>query len=96
MVSNGASYPSTWKYWTELKKSADKFKLLFIPTVGPGYDENRQQSKQMASTRRHRTNGKYYGVAWRAAMGIGAEFITIHSFNDWQSGTQIEEAIPKR
>lgn len=94
MVSNGATYASTWKQWSELKKSADKFKLLFIPTVGPGYDENRKQSKT-AGTRRHRTNGKYYGVGWRAAMAIGAQFINIASYNDWQTGTQIEEAIPK-
>lgn len=94
IVSNGATYASTWKYWSELKKSAEKFKLLFIPTVGPGYDENSKQ-KKVASTRRHRTNGQYYGFAWRAAMSIRAEFINIASYNDWLSGTQIEEAIPK-
>lgn len=94
MVSNGATYASTWKYWSELKKSADKFKLLFIPTVGPGYDDNSRQSN-IARTRRHRTNGQYYGVAWRAAMRIRAQFINIASYNDWLSGTQIEEAISK-
>lgn len=95
IVSNGATYPSTWKYWTDLKKSADKFKLLFIPTIGPGYDENNKQSKMYSGTRRHRTNGKYYGVAWRAAINVGAQFINVASYNDWQTGTQIEEAIPK-
>lgn len=94
MVSNGATYGGTWKYWSELKKSANKLKLVFIPTVGPGYDENSKQPK-IASTRRHRTNGQYYGVAWRTAMAIGAEFISIASYNDWLAGTQIEEAIPK-
>lgn len=95
MVSNGATYASTWKYWTDLKKSADKFKLLFIPTVGPGYDENTKKQSKMVSLRRHRTNGKYYGVAWRAAMAIGAQFVNIYSFNDYNTGTQIEESIPK-
>lgn len=94
MVSNGATYASTWKYWSDLKKSADKFKLLFIPTVGPGYDENSKVPK-IASTRRHRTNGQYYGVAWRASIAIAAEFISIASYNDWLAGNQIEEAIPK-
>lgn len=28
-------------------------------------------------------------------MHIGAEFISLHSFNDWRAGTQIEEAIPR-
>lgn len=91
-MSNGANYASTWKYWSTLKKSADKFKLVFIPAVGPGYNENRKQPKA-GSTRRHRTNGQYFGVAWRAAIAIGAEFINIASYNDWLSGTQIEEAI---
>lgn len=94
MVSNGATYAGTWKYWSDLKKSADKFKLLFIPTVGPGYDEN-NKLPAIASMRRHRTNGQYYGVAWRAAIAIRAEFIAIASYNDWHAGTQIEEAIPK-
>lgn len=94
LTSNGASYASTWKYWADLKKSADKFKLLFIPTVGPGYDENGKLPKTLY-TRRHRTNGQYYGVAWRAAIAIGAEFINIASYNDWCAGTQIEEAIPR-
>lgn len=94
MVSNGATYASTWKYWSDLKKTADKFKLIFVPTVGPGYDEN-SKVPIVASTRRHRTNGQYYGVAWRAAIAIGAEIITVASYNDWLAGTQIEEAIPK-
>lgn len=94
MVSNGATFASTWKYWPELQKTANKFRLLFIPTIGPGYDEKSIKSK-IASTRRHRTNGQYYGVAWRAAISIGAEFVNIASYNDWHAGTQIEEAIPK-
>lgn len=93
-VSNGATYASSWKYWKELKKTADKLKLVFIPTVGPGYNENRKQPKTK-NIRRHRTNGQYYGVAWRSAIMIGAEFINIHSYNDWISGTQIEESISK-
>ncbi|XP_031640894.1 glycoprotein endo-alpha-1,2-mannosidase [Contarinia nasturtii] len=91
-VSNGATYASTWKYWSELKKTAEKFHLIFLPTVGPGYDEKQPKT---VSRRRHRTNGQYYGVGWRTAIAIGAEFINIASYNDWLSGTQIEEAIPR-
>lgn len=94
LVSNGATYASTWKYWSDLKKTADKFHLVFICTVGPGYDENSKRPK-IASRRRHRTNGQYYGVAWRSAIAIGAQFINIASYNDWATGTQIEEAIPR-
>lgn len=96
MPSNGATYVSTWKHWADLKKTADKFRLVFIPTVGPGFDDNSKQLKINSNAKfKHRINGQYYNVAWRAALKIGAEFIGINSFNDWQCGTQIEEAIPK-
>lgn len=62
--------------------------------MGPGYNENKKQPKT-GSTRHHRTNGHYYGVAWRSAMTIQAQFVTIASYNDWPSGTQIEEAISR-
>lgn len=34
---NGFSYGSTWKNWKDLNKFAVQNKLLFIPSVGPGY-----------------------------------------------------------
>lgn len=94
MPSNGATYASTWKYWADLKHTADKYRLVFIPTVGPGYDDMTKTSK-IGGSKRHRTNGQYYNVACRRAMHIGAEFISINSFNDWRAGTQIEEAKPR-
>lgn len=93
LASNGATFTSTWKNWDQLKKTADKYKLLFIPTVGPGYNEKMKEPK-FGGMRRHRSNGQYYGVAWRTAFAIGSQFISISSYNDWSSGTQIEEAIP--
>lgn len=94
LVSNGAKYTSTWKNWSSLKKIADKYKLLFIPTVGPGYDE-RKKEPPIGGYRRHRSNGQYYGVAWRTAMALNGQFISIGSYNDWPAGTQIEEAISR-
>ncbi|XP_037033543.1 glycoprotein endo-alpha-1,2-mannosidase-like protein [Bradysia coprophila] len=93
LASNGATFTSTWKNWEQLKKTADKYNLLFIPTVGPGYNEKMKEPK-FGGLRRHRSNGQYYGVAWRTAFAISAQFISISSYNDWPSGTQIEEAIP--
>ena len=34
---NGFSYGSSWKNWKDLNKFAKTNKLLFIPSVGPGY-----------------------------------------------------------
>lgn len=44
--------------------------------------------------KRHRTNGQYFGFAWRTAISMQTPIINVFSFNDWTSGTQIEEAIP--
>jgi hypothetical protein len=35
-ASNGANYFSTWKNWEKLKKFAEMYNLIFVPTVGPG------------------------------------------------------------
>ena len=32
---------------------------------------------------------------WKAALNIGAEIVSITSFNEWHEGTQIEAAIQK-
>lgn len=67
--SNGASYTSTWKNWHHIAHFAEQYKMLFIPTVGPGYEEriwkNRRGQKLKHKTCRHRSNGNYYGVAFR-------------------------------
>lgn len=34
---NGFSYGSSWKNWKDLGKFADQNKLLFIPSLAPGY-----------------------------------------------------------
>lgn len=63
--------------------------------MGPGYNENQKKQPKTGGLRRHRTNGQYYGVAWRSAISISAQFVSIASYNDWLAGTQIEEAISK-
>lgn len=76
-----------------MKRTADKYNLIFIPTVGPGFNEKKKEPPT-GGWRRHRSNGQYFGVAWRTAMSVGAQFVSIASYNDWPSGTQIEESIP--
>ena len=34
----GFCYGSSWKNWRNLANFARKYSLLFIPSVGPGYD----------------------------------------------------------
>lgn len=117
VASNGANYASTWKNWDLLKATADRYRLLFIPTVAPGFNERQHHHHHQDGAaapkpkiggapnsgsgrpadpplRRHRSNGQYYGVAWRTATAVGARFVSVASYNDWPAGTQIEEAIP--
>nr|XP_018907819.1 PREDICTED: glycoprotein endo-alpha-1,2-mannosidase-like isoform X2 [Bemisia tabaci] len=93
--SNGLSYGSSWKNWQNLAKYAQNNGLLFSPSVAPGFSDtsvkfwNSYQEK-------HRRNGRYYEVAWRAAITTSPRMISITSFNDWRGGTQIEPATPQK
>ncbi|XP_055921030.1 glycoprotein endo-alpha-1,2-mannosidase [Eupeodes corollae] len=92
--SNGATFASTWKNWSYLKSFAVTYKMLFVPTVGPGFAE-RNKFPRHGDIQRHRSNGRYYGVAWRTAIINHIGFINIASYNNWQDGSQIEEVLPR-
>ncbi|XP_053689055.1 glycoprotein endo-alpha-1,2-mannosidase [Sabethes cyaneus] len=101
LPSNGANYATTWKNWSQLKKFADTYKLLFVPTIGPGYYDSKKYSRNghlnhggITNIKRYRSNGQYFDVAWRTALKNNAQLITINSYNNWVDGTQIEAAIP--
>ncbi|XP_017843869.2 glycoprotein endo-alpha-1,2-mannosidase-like protein [Drosophila busckii] len=94
LPSNGAVFASTWKNWSYLKSFALSYKMLFVPTVGPGYAE-RNKFPRHGDIQRHRSNGRYYGVAWRTAILNHVGFINIASYNNWPDGSQIEEVVPR-
>uniref|UniRef100_A0A182TM85 Uncharacterized protein n=1 Tax=Anopheles melas TaxID=34690 RepID=A0A182TM85_9DIPT len=100
LPSNGANYASTWKNWNQLKKFADSYRLLFVPTIGPGYYDRRKyhrnvnQNHGITNIKRYRSNGQYFDVGWRTSLKNNLQIITINSYNNWVDGTQIEAAIP--
>ncbi|KAH8411969.1 hypothetical protein KR222_004320 [Zaprionus bogoriensis] len=94
LPSNGAVFASTWKNWSYLKSFALSYKMLFVPTVGPGFAE-RNKFPRHGDIQRHRSNGRYYGVAWRTAILNHVGFISIASYNNWPDGSQIEEVAPR-
>ncbi|XP_017860452.1 PREDICTED: glycoprotein endo-alpha-1,2-mannosidase [Drosophila arizonae] len=94
LPSNGAVFASTWKNWSYLKSYALSYKMLFVPTVGPGFAE-RNKFPRHGDIQRHRSNGRYYGVAWRTAILNHVGFINIASYNNWPDGSQIEEVVPR-
>uniref|UniRef100_A0A182Y9G2 Uncharacterized protein n=1 Tax=Anopheles stephensi TaxID=30069 RepID=A0A182Y9G2_ANOST len=100
LPSNGANYAATWKNWNQLKKFADSYRLLFVPTIGPGfydrrkYHRNVNQNHGITNIKRYRSNGQYFDVGWRTSLKNNLQIITINSYNNWVDGTQIEAAIP--
>lgn len=98
-ASNGDTYASTWKNWQHISRFAEQYKMLFVPSLGPGHAEKmnkEQRNKKEHTTIRHRANGNYYGVGWRTAIQLENDpFISISSFNNWPLGTQIEPAVQR-
>jgi glycoprotein endo-alpha-1,2-mannosidase len=72
-----------------LCNQARRLQLLCAPSVGPGYDARRATGDTRLKSRR---DGATYDSMWRAAIGAGADIVTITSYNEWHEGTQIEPA----
>ena len=94
-ATDGFTYGSTIANWSAMAQRARHRDLLFIPSIGPGYDDTRIRPWN-GGNRRSRERGAYYDREFAAAIDIVPPLITITSFNEWHEGTQIEPAVPKR
>lgn len=69
---------------------------LFVPSVGPGYWDDRAvprgADEPVAARTRDNGQGTTYDAAWQAALKLKPPFITVTSFNEWHEGSQIEPA----
>lgn len=92
--TNGFTFGSTWARWPEISKWATLNKLLFIPSVGPGYIDTEVRPWNGENTRK-RLNGKYYQQSFTSALNVKPGILSITSFNEWHEGTQIEPAVKK-
>lgn len=89
---DGFSYGSTRTKWNDIATFAARTNLLFIPSVGPGYDDTRVRPWNKGNSR-DRQDGAYYESGWQTAASCnGVDIISITSFNEWHEGTQIEPA----
>jgi glycoprotein endo-alpha-1,2-mannosidase len=77
-VSHGAN-PANWP---ALAAWARRHRRLFIPSVGPGYNDQRIRPWNAAATRR-REGGRRYRRWWDAAAAVGPWAVSITSFNEW-------------
>lgn len=85
-------------HWKEVERGFAAAGKLFIPSLGPGYWDDRAvrgggaDEPENARTRDKGT-GKTYDHAWNDAIEAHAPIITITSFNEWHEGSQIEPAV---
>ena len=65
---------------------------LWIATVMPGYDDSRllERADRFA---RAREDGAYYRRTFAGAVATNPDLISIHSFNEWVEGHQIEPSV---
>lgn len=92
-ASNGFTYGSSIIHWKNIAKFAKDNNLIFIPSVGPGYDDTHVRAWNGRNTKL-RKNGKYYETSLKAAISANPDILSITSFNEWHEGTQIEKAVP--
>lgn len=93
-ASEGFTYGSRTSNWKSLQQYAESKSALFIPSVGPGYNDERVRPWNARNTK-SRDKGSYYERMFRAAVNVKPSIISITSFNEWHEGTQIERAVPK-
>lgn len=93
-ASDGFAYGSTTSNWPDMSAFARENNLIYIPCVGPGYEDTRIRPWNQKTTK-SREQGKYYEKMFEHAANTNADFIGITSFNEWHEGTQIEPAVPK-
>lgn len=94
-ATDGFTYGSTPANWPQMARWAKDHGQIFIPCVGPGYEDLRVRPWNTENVR-ERENGAYYDRMFDAAIGVAPDIIGITSFNEWHEGTQIEAAVPKR
>jgi glycoprotein endo-alpha-1,2-mannosidase len=86
-------YGSTSSTWTETQRFCTEHQLIFIPSVGPGYNDEKIRPWN-AKNSKSRLNGEYYKAMFRAAINVNPSVISLTSFNEWHEGTQLEPSKP--
>lgn len=94
-ASTGFSFGSTPRHWASMNSLMRRHGALFVPCVGPGYDDSRIRPWNRHNTK-NRGDGEYYDSMWNAALSMTPmpAGVGITSWNEWGEGTQIEPAVP--
>jgi len=92
-AATGFTRGSTPHYWRGASEAMVAKGKMFVPSVGPGYNDTLIRPWNYAQTH-PRDGGHYYDQMWKAAIQQAPPAITITSYNEWGEGTQIEGARP--
>ncbi|CAE7313913.1 Manea [Symbiodinium necroappetens] len=90
-AAEGFTPGSNTKSWKDTAARLKKLGKLFVPSVGPGYDDTRVRPWNSHNIR-ERKGGEYYSRMWSAAVGSRPYAVSVTSYNEWGEGTQIEPA----
>ncbi|KXZ56938.1 hypothetical protein GPECTOR_1g846 [Gonium pectorale] len=93
-ASDQVSYGSNPANWPRMLTWAQQHGLLFVPSIGPGYNDGKIRPWNRGATR-PRDDGERYRRLWDIIRGLGLHFVSITSYNEWGEGTQIEPAVPR-
>ncbi|MDQ7806878.1 discoidin domain-containing protein [Amycolatopsis sp. A133] len=83
----GATAPG----WREAGAFCEANGLVWAPSVGPGYVDDRAVPGNTTPTL-SREGGATYDREWQNALSSGADWVSVTSFNEWHEGSVIEPA----
>ncbi|TYB56555.1 DUF1080 domain-containing protein [Nonomuraea sp. PA05] len=86
----GATAPG----WQQAADYARQHGLVWAPSVGPGYLDDRAVPGNTTPTLA-RDNGATYDKEWANALQTRPTWVSITSFNEWHEGSVIEPAVPR-
>ncbi|WP_207755423.1 ThuA domain-containing protein [Nonomuraea cypriaca] len=86
----GATAPG----WQQAAAYAKQHDLIWAPSVGPGYIDDRAVPGNTTPTLA-RDNGATYDREWTNAIGTAPTWVSITSFNEWHEGSVIEPAVAR-
>jgi glycoprotein endo-alpha-1,2-mannosidase len=92
-ASHTFTFGSNLDHWNSIATLAAGNNKIFIPSVGPGYDDVKVRPWNSENTY-YRKHGQYYNDSFNEAIRIKSSIVSITSFNEWHEGTQIEPAMP--
>ncbi|CAK9066775.1 unnamed protein product, partial [Durusdinium trenchii] len=94
-AAEGFTPGSNIKSWKDVAMRFKKIGKIFVPSVGPGYDDTRIRPWNRHNVRQ-RKDGASYDRMWSAAVTSKPHAVSVTSYNEWGEGTQIEPAKKHR